>query len=134
MHYFFCPSPFLFGGPGSGQAHPHNYQNFMAVLCNYIVERQRNIQGDEILLPTMYVSLAFSLSPSSILLFIPHYCAVICNHLSYCTSLLYPLITQDLLELSSRQTATPSEMGVVMKLFFTSPQLINSWSLKACPH
>ena len=41
--------------PAVEGAHPQNYQNFMAVLCNYIVERQRDIQGDEIPFSTVYV-------------------------------------------------------------------------------
>jgi len=37
-------------------AHPQSYQSFMTVLCNYIVERQRDIQGDDIPFSTVYVS------------------------------------------------------------------------------
>ncbi len=45
-----CVSCAVIGG------HPQNYQNFMAVLCNYIVERQRDVQGDDIPFSTVYVS------------------------------------------------------------------------------
>ncbi len=61
-------------------AHPQNYQNFMAVLCNYIVERQRDVQGDYIPFSTVYVSVLNSIQLGKFLthyLFLANFCFVI---------------------------------------------------------
>ena len=37
-------------------AHPQNYHQFMAVLCSYIVQKQREFQGEELPKALVYVS------------------------------------------------------------------------------
>lgn len=37
-------------------AHPQSYHAFIEVLCNYIVERHRSSQGEDLPYATIYVS------------------------------------------------------------------------------
>ena len=39
-------------------AHPQNYQQFMAVLCNFMVDRQREVQGEHLPHSMVYVRLS----------------------------------------------------------------------------
>ncbi len=39
-----------------GAASPEHYRQFMAILCGYIVEKQREVQGEELPFDLVFVS------------------------------------------------------------------------------